>query len=79
MRVHIDIDPELVARIDAAAGARGRSEFIRTAVGAALEQQARAELVRAARGTIADRGHEWDEDPAAWARRQRSSDDRRVG
>lgn len=77
--MHIDIDRELVARIDDAAGVRGRSEFIRTAVAAALEQRARAELVRSARGTIADRGHDWDEDPGGWIRRQRSADDRRVG
>jgi hypothetical protein len=36
-------------------------------------------LIDAAIGSIGASGHEWDEDPAAWVRQQRHSDDRRVG
>ncbi len=79
MRMHIDIDDELVARIDDAAGARGRSRFIREAVLSALEHKARAELIRSSRGTVAASGHGWDADAASWVRGQRRSDDRRVG
>lgn len=79
MRMHIEMDDELIRKVDAAAGSRGRSQFVRDAVAAALDQQARAELIRASRGSITDRGHPWDDDPAAWVRSQRRSDDRRVG
>jgi metal-responsive CopG/Arc/MetJ family transcriptional regulator len=79
MRMHIDIDEELVARIDASAGQRGRSRFIREAVVTALDQRARAELIRSSRGAIQNQGHEWDQDPAGWVRDQRRSDRRRVG
>lgn len=34
---------------------------------------------RMAFGTIADSGHEWDDDPAAWVHAQRRADERRVG
>ena len=37
----------------------------------------RWEDIEAALGTIPDSGHEWDDDPAAWVRRQRRSDPRR--
>jgi len=79
MRVHIDVDEALIARIDAAAGARRRSQFIRDAVVAALDQRSRGEIVLAARSVIADRGHAWDGDPAAWVRAQRRGDRRQVG
>ncbi|HZA60753.1 MAG TPA: ribbon-helix-helix domain-containing protein [Actinomycetota bacterium] len=79
MRVHIDMDEELLERIDSVAGARGRSRFIRDAVAAALDHADRFELIMSARGAIADRGHDWDEDPAAWVRAQRRGDRRRVG
>jgi len=35
--------------------------------------------LESARGVIVDHGHQWDEDPGAWVRRQRRADDRRVG
>jgi Arc/MetJ family transcription regulator len=79
MRVHIDVDEALIERIDAAAGTRRRSQFIRDAVVAALDQRSRGELILAARGAIPDRGHVWDDDPGAWVRGQRRGDARRVG
>jgi len=79
MRMHIELDDELVARIDASTGQRGRSRFIREAVLSALDHQARTELVRSSRGSIPDRGHDWDKNPAGWVRGQRTSDRRRVG
>ncbi len=79
MRIHIDLDPDLVADLDKAAGKRGRSEFIRSAVRTALQQQKRWESLKAAAGSISDTGHEWDSDPAEWVRLQRRADPRRVG
>jgi len=79
MRVHIDLDDELVADVDAVAGQRGRSRFIREAVATALDQRKRAALIRSARGTVIEHGHDWDADPARWVRRQRRDDRRRVG
>jgi len=77
--MHIEIDADLVQQIDGIAGKRHRSQFVRDAVTAALDQRVRADLICSARGVIADHGHEWDEDPAAWVRGQRKADERRVG
>lgn len=77
--MHIEIEDELVARIDASTGERGRSRFIREAVLSALDRQARGELIRSSRGSIDGQGHDWDEDPARWVRGQRRSDRRRLG
>lgn len=79
MRMHIELDDDLVKELDAFAGARGRSAFVRTAVAAAVQQARReASLVEAA-GAISDSGHAWDDDPAAWVCEQRRADDRRAG
>ncbi len=77
--MHIEMDDELVARIDATAGRRGRSGFIRGAVLAALEHQSRVASLRSARASVADQGHDWDDDPAAWVRQQRHADPHRAG
>jgi predicted transcriptional regulator len=79
MRMHIEVGDELVARIDELAGPRGRSAFVRSAIERAVEQESRWALIEAAAGTVAGAGHEWDEDPAAWVRRQRRGDTRRGG
>jgi Arc/MetJ-type ribon-helix-helix transcriptional regulator len=79
MRIHIDMGEDLIERIDALAGKGQRSQFVRDAVVAALDQRARTELVLASRGAIPPRGHEWDRDPATWVRNQRRTDTRRVG
>ncbi|MBA2752581.1 MAG: hypothetical protein H0U41_10205 [Actinobacteria bacterium] len=79
MRIHIDMDDHLVADVDAVAGQRGRSQFVREAVVAALDQRKRAALIRSARGSVIEHGHDWDADPVRWVRRQRRDDRRRVG
>lgn len=78
MRLHISMDDELVGRLDDAVGQRQRSSYISHAVRFALEEDERRRALRAALGSIEDFGHEWDDDPAAWVRQQRS-DDRRAG
>jgi hypothetical protein len=79
MRVHINLEDRLVAQLDRRVGRRKRSAFIAQTLRRALEDQRRWDDILASLGSIADTGHEWDEDPAAWVRRQRRSDVRRVG
>jgi Arc/MetJ-type ribon-helix-helix transcriptional regulator len=79
MRVHITLSDELVRELDRRVGARGRSAFIAGAVREALENEQRWELVESALGSIDDEGHDWDVDPAAWVREQRSADSSRIG
>ena len=79
MRLHVQVDDLLVARVDAIAGRRRRSEFVRRALMAAVEHQERWRLIESAAGSITDRGHEWDADPAAWVRAGRRIDPNRVG
>ena len=73
------IDDDLVRRIDAVAGERNRSGWIVKTIRVALEDEERIAAIRYGIGCIPDTGHEWDEDPAAWVRAQRSADPRRVG
>lgn len=79
MRMHIELDDAIVTEIDALAGPRRRSAFVREAIKAAVEKQRRKSRLREAAGILRDSEHEWDDDPAAWVRRQRSGDLRRVG
>jgi predicted transcriptional regulator len=79
MRLHITVEDELVRALDARVGHRGRSTFIANALRHALDDERRWELIQSARGSIEDRGHEWDDDPAAWVRAQRRQDPGRVG
>ena len=79
MRLHISLEDELVAELDRRAGARRRSAFIAQVVRRALEDEGRWDDIEAALGSIADSGHEWDDDPAAWVRSQRREDVRRSG
>jgi len=79
MRVHITLDDELVTQLDRKVGARRRSGFIAEAVRRALDDEHRWELIASSAGSIADTGHDWDEDPGEWVRSQRRSDVRRVG
>ena len=79
MRMHIEIDDALVAEIDALAGLRRRSAFVREAVLAAVDRKRRASRLRRAAGVLRDSKHDWDADPAAWVSRQRTGDPRRVG
>lgn len=79
MRVHITLDQDLVRELDRRVGARRRSAYIAEAVGRALEDDHRWQLLESALGAIADGGHEWDEDPGEWVREQRRVDQRRLG
>lgn len=79
MRMHIELDDELVAQVDALSGPRGRSGFVRSAVEQAVQAERQHRLLEAAAGALAGTTHDWDEDPAAWVRAQRSGYSRRVG
>lgn len=79
MRLHITLDEAVVAELDARVGSRRRSGFIAEAVRRALDDERRWEEIEAALGSIEASGHEWDADPAGWARAQRTGDGRRVG
>ncbi|WP_344608857.1 ribbon-helix-helix domain-containing protein [Sporichthya brevicatena] len=64
--MHIELDDDLVAEVDRLAGPRGRSEFVRDALRAAVDRQLRAQSSRRAAGTVDD-GHDWDCDcPPDW-------------
>jgi len=79
MRLHISLDETLVSELDRFAGRRQRSAFIAHAVERTLDEERRWRGIEAALGAIDDRGHEWDEDPAAWVRRGRREDAHRTG
>jgi len=79
VRIHVHLEEELVAELDARVGARGRSRFIERATRAALDEERRWESIHSAIGTIDDEGHEWDADPASWVHEERRRDAARVG
>jgi hypothetical protein len=79
MRVHINLDQRLVAQLDRKVGRRKRSAFIAETIRRALDDQRRWDDIVASLGKIADEGHDWDDDAAAWVRHQRRADSRRVG
>ena len=79
MRLHIALNDDLVAEVDRRAGPRRRSAFIAELIQRGLDNERRWDDIETALGGLPDRGHEWDEDPAAWVRRQRHADPRRTG
>jgi hypothetical protein len=79
MRIHIVLPEEVVRDLDRRVGPRGRGAFIVRAVEQALGDEHRWELIESSLGSIVEGGHEWDEDPSAWVRRQRRLEERRVG
>ncbi|MEA2199143.1 MAG: hypothetical protein QOJ25_3194 [Solirubrobacteraceae bacterium] len=79
MRLHISLDDEIVRALDRRVGQRQRSTFIAAAVQRALDDERRWEDIEGAIGALTDSEHDWDADPAAWVREQRSADRRRVG
>ncbi len=79
MRLHITLQDELVRELDRRVGARRRSGFIARAVETALDDERRWDLIESSLGSIGEKGHDWDEDPASWVREQRRVDERRVG
>ena len=78
MRIHIVLDDDLVAEIDRRTGERKRSEYIARVVRTAVDDEQRWDEIEAGLGALADTEHDWDADPAAWVRLQRS-DERRAG
>ena len=79
MRIHIALPDALVAELDRRAGTRRRSAFISELIRRALSDERRWDDLEAALGRISSSGHDWDDDPAEWVRRQRRGDDRRSG
>lgn len=79
MRMHIVVEDDLVARIDRVAGERGRSGWIVKTIKERIDTEERCAVLLAELGTFSATGHEWDDDPAAWVREQRSTDPARVG
>lgn len=78
MRLHIEMDEDLIARVDDLAGPRGRSAFVRDAVERAVDQTRRYALLESVAGALSG-PHEWDDDPGEWVRQQRRADPRRAG
>jgi hypothetical protein len=68
-----------VRELDRRVGARRRSSFIADAVRQALDDEVRWELIESSLGSVGERGHEWDDDPASWVRGQRRAAEGRVG
>lgn len=79
MRLHIVLDDDVVAELDRRAGPRRRSTFIAELVRRGLDDERRWDDIESALGSISEGGHDWDEGPAEWVRRQRSSDTTRTG
>lgn len=79
MRVHIQLEDDLVAELDVRAGRRRRSAFIAEVIRRALDDERRWDDVEAALAALSDTGHAWDDDPSKWVRAQRRTDDRRAG
>lgn len=79
MRVHITLSDALVAELDERAGSRRRSAYIAEMIRRTLDDERRWDDLEQSLGSLPDEGHDWDDDPAEWVRRQRRSDDRRAG
>lgn len=77
MRLHITLADDLVAELDRRAGPRNRSAYMHAALRQALADDQRWEALQEAVGALTQ-AHDWDDDPQAWVRAQRS-DSRRVG
>jgi hypothetical protein len=77
--MHISLDDDLVHELDRRIGRGRRSAFIAATIAQALDDARRWDLILSAAGAIADEGHAWDGDPAAWVRAERRGDVSRVG
>lgn len=76
MRMHLNLDDELAREIDAVAGSRGRSAFVRDAVSRELDRRRRWTAFDRAVGGAPDFGSHLPHD---WIREERRGDPRRVG
>jgi len=79
MRLHIQLEDDLVDDLDRRAGSRRRSAFIAALIRRSLEDERRWDEIEESLGSITDIGHDWDEDPGRWVRAQRRSDPMRSG
>lgn len=79
VRVHVHLDDELVRRLDARVGRRGRSRFVERATLLVLEDEERWLSIEEGIGSIDDQTHAWDADPAGWVESERRSDASRLG
>lgn len=79
MRIHIMLDDELVAELERRAGSQGRSAFAAELIARGLEDERRWIETESALGSSPDTGHDWDDDPGEWVRRQRHGDAHRSG
>lgn len=79
MRIHVALPDAMVAELDRRAGTRRRSAFIVELIRRALDDEQRWDDIEAALSSLSDHGHDWDDDPAEWVRRQRRGDARRSG
>lgn len=79
MRIHITLDDELVAELDRHADSQGRNAFVAELNARGLEDERRWNEIESVMGGLPDTGHEWDDDPGEWVRRQRRGDARRSG
>jgi predicted transcriptional regulator len=76
MRMHLNLEDEVVEEIDALSGTRGRSAFIRDAVAKEIDRRRRWAAFDRAFGGAPDFGSHL---PPDWIREERRSDPRRVG
>jgi predicted transcriptional regulator len=74
--MHLNLDDELAREIDAVAGSRGRSAFIREALAREMDRRHRWAAFERASGGAPDFGSHL---PADWIRKERHADPRRVG
>lgn len=75
-RTHVVLSDETLARLDQAAGKRGRSRFIEEAVKERLDREEMLKVLEETAGTM--RGNpEWSslEDVKRWVRKMRGHDD----
>ena len=78
MRIRIALPDALIAELDQRAGARRRRAFISELIQRGLEDERRWDDIEAALAQLPDSGHDWDDDPAEWVRRQRLGDSGRY-
>ena len=71
MRLHVHLGDDLVDQLDERCGPRERSAFIVTAITRALEFERQWDTLEAAIGSVASRGHAWENDPQQWVRTER--------
>jgi predicted transcriptional regulator len=74
--MHLNLDDELAREIDAVAGSRGRSAFIRNAIATEMDRRRRWAAFDRALGGAPDFGSHL---PADWIQKERRADSRRVG